>query len=65
RKKALELCFELLGKSKKTTAEKAKSKGVLEILKRLFGVDLTVCPKCGKGKLVPMFAHAGDSGGFA
>jgi len=64
RKKALELCFKLLGKIKDAATATVKSKSVLEILKRLFGIDVTVCPKCGKGKLVPVFAHSGNSGGL-
>ena len=56
RKKSLSLCFKLLGKAVDVVSGKIKSMSAIEILKRLTGIDISVCPSCGKGKLVPVFA---------
>ncbi len=45
-------CKELLGVDPSQTEKMAKKLGWAELLYKLTGVDPTVCPCCGKGKMV-------------
>ena len=63
RKKSLALCFKILGKIRKIKAPVKTTLEVLELCKRIFGQDLTLCPDCKIGNLQPAFTmgrFAGD-----
>jgi len=62
RKKALELCFKILGKIRE--AKQSKNIDVLELIKNLFGHDLTLCPECKKGRLTLAYSTERFSGGY-
>jgi hypothetical protein len=46
RARNIELCRELLNVDEEETPEPAENEGYVELLRRLTGVDLAVCPKC-------------------
>ena len=63
RKESLVLCFKILGKIRKIKAPVKTTLEVLELCKRIFGQDLTLCPDCKIGNLQPAFTmgrFAGD-----
>jgi len=52
RKEAFKICTKLLGEIKKKINPVKTAEEVLELLKKLFGHDLTLCSSCKTGKLI-------------
>jgi len=52
KKEKLKLCREALGVPASQNKEETKKESWEEILLRFTGVDPTICPNCGKGKMV-------------
>lgn len=63
RKEALALCFKILGKIREAKLKVKTTIEVLELCKKIFGHDLTLCPECKKGTLQPAFTLGRFAGG--
>jgi hypothetical protein len=63
RKKSLDLCFSLLGKAQKQAQSLCEKTVITDLIKSLFNLDITLCPKCGQGHLQPVFSGVRYTGG--
>lgn len=64
RKKSLELCFKILGKIREAKLPVKTTIEVLDLCKKIFGQDLTLCPDCKKGTLQPTLPFGSYPGGI-
>jgi len=64
RKESLALCFKILGKMRDSKLPVKTIVEVLELCKKVFGHDLTLCPECKMGTLKPAFSTGRYLGGY-